>query len=118
MTGPDLPDWARRLLANQEIGRPRWPAGPSHYALPLAMDMSMVTGASPSPSRITGKKAIPKPTDAQIQRKLANFKLVADALEFLLQIQPTIPGASVTLTPAQQDELQRIVLALPASVEL
>jgi hypothetical protein len=61
---------------------------------------------------------VPKLTDAQIKRKLRNFKLVADALELLLQIQPEIPGASVTLTPAQQDELLRIVLALPASVEL
>ena len=59
-----------------------------------------------------------RPSHEEIQRKVANFKLVADALELLLQITPEIPGASVTLTPAHHDELKRIILALPAVVAL
>lgn len=51
-----------------------------------------------------------------LERKLENLKLVAQALEFLAEIWPTIPGSSVTLSPAQQSELKQIILALPLAV--
>lgn len=47
-----------------------------------------------------------------------SLKLCAQALEFLASITPTIPGASVTLTPAQQDELRQIILAMPLMVAI
>lgn len=66
------------------------------------------------------KRAVPvtRPSDAEIQRKIDNARLVAQGLEFLLKVWPSIPGASVTLTPDQQDELKQIILALPAAVVL
>lgn len=64
------------------------------------------------------KQAPTRPSDAEIQKKIDNARLVAQGLEFLLKVWPSIPGASVTLTPAQQDELKQIILALPAAVVL
>lgn len=66
------------------------------------------------------KKAVPvtRPSNEEIQKKIENAKLVAQGLEFLLKVWPSIPGASVTLTPAQQDELRQIILALPAAVAI
>lgn len=61
---------------------------------------------------------VTRPSNAEIEQKIANFKLVADALELLLKVWPEIPGASVTLSPANQDELKRIILALPSAVAL
>lgn len=91
----DLPDWARIMVADREIRRgDGW-------------------------KRVTAVEApAGRPSHEEIQQKVANFKLVADALDLLLAVWPEIPGASVTLTPAQQDELKRIILALPASVAL
>lgn len=63
-------------------------------------------------------KAPTRPSDAEIQKKIDNARLVAQGLEFLLKVWPSIPGASVTLTPAQQDELRQIILSLPAAVAL
>lgn len=53
-----------------------------------------------------------------LERKLENLRLVAQAMEFLANVWPTVPGASVTLTPAQQDELRQIILALPLAVAI
>ena len=53
-----------------------------------------------------------------LERGMDNLKLVAQALEFLAEIWPTIPGAAVTLTPRQQDELRQIILALPLAVAI
>jgi hypothetical protein len=52
----------------------------------------------------------------RMEQKHEALKLCAQALEFLAEITPLIPGASVTLTPAQQDELRQIILALPLMV--
>ena len=103
MTSFNLPEWAREILADDPSPRAMWP---------------LLRSGSLAPPL---KRAVPRPrrpSNADIEKKIANAKLIADALEFLLQVWPEIPGASVTLTPAQQDELKRIVLALPASVEL
>jgi hypothetical protein len=51
-----------------------------------------------------------------LREKMDNLRLVASALELLAAIWPEIPGASVTLSPAQLEELKRILLSLPASV--
>lgn len=50
------------------------------------------------------------------EQTLESLKLIARAFDLLPLITPTIPGASVTLTPAQQDELRQIILALPLMV--
>jgi hypothetical protein len=89
----DLPYWARQIISDRGMEHPRWPSSPATVP-------------------------VKRPSHEEIQQKVANFKLVADALELLLAVWPEIPGASVTLTPAQQDELKRIILALPASVAL
>lgn len=53
-----------------------------------------------------------------MEQQHESLKLVARALEFLAEVWPTIPGASVTLTPVQQDELRQIILALPLMVAM
>jgi hypothetical protein len=91
----DLPDWAQMIVTDREIRRG------DGRKIPLAVEVP-----------------VKRPSHEEVQQKVINFKLVADALELLLSVWPEIPGASVTLTPAQQDELKRIILALPASVAL
>jgi hypothetical protein len=91
----DLPDWAQMIVTDREIRRG------DGRKIPLAVEVP-----------------VGRPSNVEIERKITNFKLVADALELLLAVWPEIPGASVTLTPAHQDELKRIILALPASVAL
>lgn len=50
------------------------------------------------------------------EQTLESLKLIARAMELLAEITPSIPGASITLTPAQQAELRQIILALPLMV--
>jgi hypothetical protein len=52
----------------------------------------------------------------KVEQTWERLRLVARAMELLAEITPTIPGASVTLTPAQQDELRQIILAMPLMV--
>ena len=54
--------------------------------------------------------------DDVMEHRLESLKLVARALDLLPMVSPRIPGASVTLTPGQQDELKQIILALPLMV--
>jgi hypothetical protein len=56
--------------------------------------------------------------DEVLEQKHESLKLVARALEFLAEITPEIPGASVTLTPAQQAELRQLILAMPLMVAI
>lgn len=51
-----------------------------------------------------------------VEQKLEALKVIARAFDFLPALTPGIPGASVTLTPAQQDELRQIILAMPLMV--
>ncbi len=53
-----------------------------------------------------------------MEQKHESLKLCAQALEFLASITPEIPGASVTLTPAQQAELRQLILAMPLMVAI
>lgn len=57
-------------------------------------------------------------SEIRIEQKFEAVKLCAQAMEFLAEITPKIPGSSVTLTPAQQDELRQIILAMPLMVAL
>jgi len=71
---------------------------------------------SPTPVRTTSLRAELEQQKQAIERKLDALRVVAQALEFLARVTPSIPGASITLSPAQQDELRQIILAMPLMV--
>lgn len=52
----------------------------------------------------------------KVEQTWESLRLVARFFDILPMITPAIPGASVTLSPAQQDELRQLILALPLMV--